>query len=273
MACKARGRFRKDGSTPFAGDLVEIEIQEDGGGYIQELLPRKNRLVRPPIANVDQIVIVCSKADPETSTITIDRLAALAAILDIGVVICVNKSDLDSAEELFSIYSKATLPTVRVSAETGEGIEELKSLLVDKISVFAGNSGVGKSSLLNLLDPAFAMEVGDISQRIGQGRQTTRHTELLPISGGYAADSPGFSAFSMIEAEMYEIDNLQFGFVEFLPYLTDCRFNDCTHTGEPGCAVTAAVEEGIIGAERHENYKILHNELKGINQWEIKKDK
>lgn len=271
VTCRACGRFRNDGETPLSGDLVEFLPLKDGRGYMNAILPRKNYLIRPPIANIDQLIIVCSKAPPETSTITIDRLCALATIMDIEVIICVNKVDLDPAEELAAIYEKAGIITVRFSAETGEGIDELKALLEGKISVLTGNSGVGKSSILNLLDIGFAAEVGAISKRIGQGRQTTRHTELVRFGTGYVADTPGFSAFSLVYAEMYEKDNLPFGFIEFLPYLTGCRFNNCSHTGEQGCVIERAVAEGHIGAERYENYKKLVYELKDIKQWEVKK--
>ena len=195
VTCRARGKFRYKKITPLVGDRVAITAQADGTGSLDELLPRRNFFQRPAVANIDQMVIIASGAIPVTDPFLVDRITALAESKDCEPIICINKWDLVQAEELYRIYTAAGFHTIKVSAETGLGIEELRTLLAGKISAFTGNSGVGKSSILNALEPDFGLATGEISEKLGRGRHTTRHVELFPVSGGLIADTPGFSAF------------------------------------------------------------------------------
>lgn len=203
LTCRARGKFRKEGISPLVGDRVEVRELGNGEGFVEAILPRKNAFSRPAVANIDQLVVIASGAIPKTDPFLIDRVAAIAALKDCGVMVLLNKCDLDCADALYAIYAAAGFPTLRVSAETGEGIEELKPLIAGKLSAFTGNSGVGKSSILNALDPAFQLQVGDVSQALGRGRHTTRHVELFHLScGADVVDSPGFSSFETDELNL-----------------------------------------------------------------------
>ena len=237
LTCRARGKFRKEGISPLVGDRVEVRELGNGEGFVEAILPRKNAFSRPAVANIDQLVVIASGAIPKTDPFLIDRVAAIAALKDCGVMVLLNKCDLDCADALYAIYAAAGFPTLRVSAETGEGIEELKPLIAGKLSAFTGNSGVGKSSILNALDPAFQLQVGDVSQALGRGRHTTRHVELFHLScGADVVDSPGFSSFETDELNLELKHRLPETFVEFRPYLDQCRFVGCSHTKEKGCA-------------------------------------
>lgn len=199
VTCRARGRFRKEGVSPLVGDRVEITVSGTEG-MVDAIEPRRNVFSRPAVANIDQLVIVASNAIPQTDPYLIDRMTAIAALKGCEVLICINKSDLDHADELCAIYEKAGLPFLLTSAETGEGIAELREHISGKLSAFTGNSGVGKSSLLNALDPRFSVQVGEVSQALGRGRHTTRHVELYTLSGGAEIiDTPGFSSFDTDE--------------------------------------------------------------------------
>ena len=177
LTCRARGKFRKEGLAPLVGDRVTVRELGNGEGFVESILPRKNAFERPAVANIDQLVVIGSAATPKTDPFLIDRIAAIAALKGCEVVVLLNKCDLDPAEELYRIYTAAGFPTLRISAETGEGLEELKPLIAGKLSAFTGNSGVGKSSILNALDPAFQLKTGEISTALGRGRHTTRHVE------------------------------------------------------------------------------------------------
>ncbi|MDY3618103.1 ribosome small subunit-dependent GTPase A [Agathobaculum sp.] len=272
IECKARGKFRKTVGKPVVGDRVSLELQPDGTGYLQEIAPRKNCLIRPAVANLDLLVAVASAAPPVTDPFLIDKVTAIAAHKGIDVLVVVNKSDVDPGDELFAIYQKSGIPTLRVSALTGEGIGELRAMLAGKIAAFAGNSGVGKSSVLNRLDGRFAAQVGEISDRIGRGKHTTRHVELMKTpGGGYIADTPGFSSFETEQMDLVLAGDLADAFPEFAPYLDACKFTGCAHVKEKGCAVLAAVERGEIAKSRHESYVKLYESVKDIKEWELSK--
>lgn len=272
LTCRARGKFRKEGISPLVGDRVEVRELGNGEGFLEKILPRRNEFARPAVANIDQLVVIASGAIPKTDPFLIDRVASIAALKDCGVVVVLNKCDLDRADGLYAIYTGAAFPTVRVSAETGEGLEELKGLIAGKLSAFTGNSGVGKSSILNALDPAFQLQVGEVSDALGRGRHTTRHVELYRLScGAEVVDSPGFSSFETDELNLELKEHLPETFLEFRPYLDRCRFTGCSHTREKGCAVLEAVKAGAIPRSRHDSYLRLYEELKPLQAWQEKK--
>ncbi len=274
IECKARGRFRKTVGKPIVGDRVTLELQpEDGTGFLMSIGPRKNSLVRPAVANIDLLFAVASAAPPVTDTLLIDKITAIAVNKDMETAVVINKTDLDKGDRLYDIYSRAGLKVLRVSAGTGEGTDELRGLMEGKVSAFAGNSGVGKSSLLNRLDANFGAETGEISGRTKRGKHTTRHVELLPIGGGgFIADTPGFSAFESEQMDLVKADELQYAFPEFGPFIGKCRFTGCAHVKERDCAVRQAVEDGIIPVSRHESYVKLYESVKDIKEWEILKN-
>lgn len=252
----------------MVGDWVEVRETGPGEGMVWEILQRRTAFDRPAVANVDQLVVVASEAIPVTDPFLIDRVSAIAALKGCGVVVCINKCDLASGEELAAIYQHAGFPTVRTSAETGEGIDALKALIAGKLSAFTGNSGVGKSSLLNAIEPGFSLQVAQVSQKLGRGKHTTRHVELYRLScGAEVIDTPGFSSFDAEELDLTLKEHLAESFIEFRPYLGNCRFVGCGHTKEKGCAVLAAVREGIIPESRHRSYVRLYHELKDLRAW------
>lgn len=272
LTCRARGKFRKLGISPLVGDLVEVGELGNGEGIVDKILPRKNFFIRPAVANIDQLVVLASGAIPKTDPFLIDRVCAIAALKGCEVVILLNKCDLNPADDLYGIYEKSGIPVLRVSAETGEGMDALKPLLIGKLSAFTGNSGVGKSSVLNALDTSFAIEVGEVSKALGRGRHTTRHVELFRLDcGAEAMDSPGFSSFETDELNMELKERLDETFVEFKQYKEDCQFAGCSHTKEKGCAVLAALKAGKIHPVRHQSYLRLFDELKPLQQWQQKK--
>ncbi len=262
VECRGRGSLRKQGVSPLAGDLVRVTAQEDGTGAIEELLPRKNALRRPPVANVDYLVLVSSVTDPAPNLPVLDAMIALAEEQEIEPIIVFNKSDLEDASDLHTLYEKAGFLTFTVSAQTGEGIEELKNALKGNICVFSGNSGVGKSSLLNRLDPRLGLSTGETSRKLGRGRHTTRATVLYEREdGGFFADTPGFSSLELERLTDVSPENLPFCFREFLPHLGKCKFTTCRHVSEKGCAVCAAVETGEIAPSRHQSYCAMLKEI------------
>lgn len=269
LQCRARGKFRKDGDSPLVGDWVEVRETEEGTGMVWEILPRRNAFARPAVANIDQLVIVASGAIPQTDPFLIDRVSAIAALKDCDTLLVLNKCDLDQAEALWEIYARSGIPVVRVSAETGEGMEALVPLIAGKLSAFTGNSGVGKSSILNALEPNFSLSTAAVSEKLGRGRHTTRHVELFTLQcGARVVDTPGFSSFDAEELDLELKERLPETFVEFRPYLGQCRFVGCSHTKEKGCAVREAVKEGKIPRSRHDSYVRLFEELKQVKAWE-----
>ena len=272
VTCRARGKFRHRKISPLVGDRVRYTLLEDGSGAVDEILPRKNEFRRPAVANIDQLVIIASGAIPRTDPFLIDRVVSIAEGKGCQSIICFNKCDLDRAEDLFGIYANAGFQTLRISAETGEGIDTLSSLIAGKVSAFTGNSGVGKSSILNALEPDFGLEVGEVSQRLGRGRHTTRPVELFRLkNGAVVADTPGFSSFDVEEDEQVgRKETLAATFREFRPYLDDCYFTGCTHRKEKGCALLSALAEGKIAPSRHDSYVRLYQQAEQIKDWERK---
>lgn len=269
--CRARGIFRKKGMTPLAGDFVNISAEPDGTGAIEEILPRRNFLFRPPIANLDQLVIVVSSCDPSPNFLNTDRTIAMALDKGIEPLLVFTKSDLMSVEPLEKIYSAAGIRWFSVSCKTGEGVEDVRRTLPGKITAFTGNSGVGKSTLLNCMFQNLNLQTGEISRKLGRGRHTTRKVELLKLEhGGYVADTPGFSSITLEKNHVIDKKSLPRYFPEFIPYLEQCKFSSCSHTCEKGCAVLLAVKEGQISGSRHESYVAMYRELDGIKQWQKK---
>ena len=271
LTCRARGKFRKDGVSPLVGDFVEVRELADGKGYVERVLPRRNAFTRPAVANVDQFVILASAAPPVADPFLIDRMMSVAVLKGCRILLALNKCDLDPAQSLYDIYRKSGVETLRVSAATGEGVEALKTRLIGKLSAFTGNSGVGKSSVLNALDPRFRLETGAVSDALGRGRHTTRHVEIYRLScGGEVIDTPGFSSFETEELNLDLKAHLPETFPEFAPYLSDCRFVGCSHTKEKGCAVLEALRRGEIQASRHQSYVRLYEALKPLREWDRK---
>jgi len=257
----------------LVGDWVEFQILDSKTGIIDAVEPRKNSFTRPAVANIDQLVILASAAIPVTDPYLIDRIAAIAALKGCRVLVCLNKCDLDRADALYDIYSRSALPVLRVSAATGEGIDELRACIYGKLSAFTGNSGVGKSSILNTIDPDFLLPTGEISQALGRGRHTTRHVEMYsPQPDTWLIDTPGFSSFDTEELNLQLKHSLPETFPEFAPFLNGCRFIGCSHVGEKGCAVLEAVKQGKIPTSRYDSYVRLYRELKDLKEWE-KSDK
>ena len=267
--CKARGVFRKKRITPLCGDRVQITVSNgDNENTIDEIFPRKNELRRPPVANIDQLMIVVSTTAPRPNALVIDKLIALAEQKEIEPIVVFTKTDIAPTDALFEVYRGAGIPCFSVSNETGEGVEAVRALLRGKVSAFTGNSGVGKTSLLNRIAPDLQRETGEISDKLGRGRHTTRQAELFPVSGGYVVDTPGFSALDFERADAIRKEDLAECFREFRPYLGECKFTSCSHTCDKGCAVLAAVERGEISDSRHNSYTALYNEVKDWKEWE-----
>lgn len=270
ITCRGRGSLRRTGDTPLTGDLVEISV-EKGKGMVERILPRKNSFVRPAVANIDALVIFAANVNPVTEPFLIDRVAAIAGDREVPVYLCVNKCDLDPAVDLVRIYENAGFPVIRASAETGEGVEALRQLIRGKVTAFTGNSGVGKSSMLNALRPQLELATGEVSEKLGRGRHTTRHVELFSLGEDtFVADTPGFSSFDTDQMEILLKENLQYAFPDFGRYLGRCQFHDCTHRREPGCAVRAAVEAGQLEATRYSSYLRLYEKASQVKQWELK---
>ncbi|QAT51252.1 ribosome small subunit-dependent GTPase A [Caproiciproducens sp. NJN-50] len=269
--CRARGIFRKNGVTPLAGDLAAISAEPDGTGTVNEILPRRNFLLRPPVANLDQLVVVVSACEPSPNLLNTDR--AIAAALDKGIepALVFSKTDLMPVESLEEIYSNTGIRRFSVSCQTGEGLQDVLRILAGKTTAFTGNSGVGKSTLLNSLFQGLNLQTGEISRKLGRGRHTTRKVQLLKLDGGgYVADTPGFSSITLEKSDRIAKGNLPLCFPEFAPYLKQCRFSSCSHTREKGCAVLQAVEDGKISKSRHESYTAMYREMDGIKEWNKK---
>lgn len=272
VTCRARGILRKDGVTPLTGDMAEITL-ERGKGMVERILPRRNSFVRPAVANVDALVVFAANVNPITEPFLIDRVAAIAGDQEVPVYLCVNKCDLDPGVDLVRIYESAGFPVICTSAETGQGVEELRKLIRGKLTAFTGNSGVGKSSILNRLCPELSLSVGEVSEKLGRGRHTTRHVELYDLGEDtFVADTPGFSSFDTDQMEVILKENLQYAFPDFGRYLGGCQFRDCSHRAEPGCAVRAALERGDIQPTRYDSYLRLYEKASQIKLWELKQE-
>lgn len=267
--CKARGIFRKQGMKPVAGDRVKISVTGERAGSLDEILPRKNVLIRPPVANLDQLFLIASVCGPAPNILVLDKMIAVAEDHAMEPIVVMTKADLGDVTPWRQIYQKTGLKFVAVSSVTQEGILEIQSLLRGKHSAFTGNSGVGKSTLLNAIGEGYALATGEISQKLGRGRHTTREVELFPLrDGGYVADTPGFSTVDMERYDLVKKEHLQYAFREFVPYLGQCKFPSCAHIREKGCAVLAALKEGEIPPSRHESYVAMYEEVKDVKEWQ-----
>ncbi|MCR5207987.1 MAG: ribosome small subunit-dependent GTPase A [Eubacterium sp.] len=271
--CKARGSFRKQGITPLVGDNVEITVNNgDHENTVDRIFERKNSLVRPPLANLDRLFIVSSLVEPKINTLIIDKLIAIAEYKEIEPIIVITKTDLSSDFSLYAdVYSKAGFKVISCNNSDGTGSGEIKELMSGSICAFTGNTGVGKSSLLNNIYPELKLATGETSKKLGRGRHTTRHCELFKTDGGYIADTPGFSSLDFERCEKILKDDLPYCFREFLPYIESCKFQtNCSHINDKGCAVCEAVNNGEIGKSRHESYIAMYNEVKDIKEWQKK---
>ena len=269
--CRARGKFRLDGTSPLVGDKVSFTPDENNKGSVDEVFPRKNWFIRPAVANIDALVFIAANTTPVTDPFLIDRVSVIAAEAGCELIICINKTDIDSGDDLFDVYTKAGFNTIRTSAENGTGIAELKAALKGKICAFTGNSGVGKSSILNAIDPELRLQVAEVSKKLGRGKHTTRHVELFSFDDdSYIADTPGFASFDIEMMAKIEKEGLQHDFVEFASYIGSCRFNNCMHLNEPGCAVREALKSGEISESRYDSYKRLYEVVSKNKPWESK---
>ncbi len=271
LECKARGRFRLDGTSPLVGDSVECSLDAHGKGRIDRVFERRNFFIRPAVANVDALVFVAANTNPVTDPFLIDRVSVIAESAGCELIVCINKTDVDPADELYGIFTAAGFTVVRTSVPDGTGIDALRREIAGKICAFTGNSGVGKSSIMNALSPGLNIKTAEVSEKLGRGKHTTRHVELFDIGGGtYAADTPGFASFDIEMMEIIPKEQLQFDFVEFAPYIGQCRFNNCAHLKEPGCAVTQAVADGKIMPSRYRSYERLYALSAQHKSWENK---
>lgn len=270
VECRARGKLRQEENTPLVGDYVRFS-ETAGKGMVEEILPRNNFFIRPAVANIDLLVIFASAVIPVTDPFLIDRVAAIAGNQSVPVLICINKSDLNEGDTLHRIYRNAGFDVLTTSAVTGEGIDLLREKIKGKLVAFTGNSGVGKSSVLNALSSELSLQTGEVSQKLGRGKHTTRHVELYHLSDDtLVADTPGFSSFDTERMDLVVKENLQYAFSDFAPYLGECQFHDCAHLKEPGCAICAALSEGKIEPSRYESYVRLYEKARGIKPWELK---
>ena len=268
--CKARGSFRKSGNSPVVGDKVVISVPEEGFASIEEIKPRINKLKRPALANIDTLVIVCSTVDPEPNFTVIDKMTAAAVNNNMIPAIVVSKNDLKSGERIAEIYRNSEFPVFLCSPDDTEDVNRLKAFLKGKVSAFTGNSGVGKSTLINRIFPELELQTGQISRKLGRGKHTTRVVELFEIDGCFVADTPGFSTVDLQRYEMIDKTQLQYCFPEFEKYLGECKFTSCSHTCEKGCRILQAVKDGEVEPSRHKSYVAMFNEVKDIKEWELR---
>ena len=264
VECRARGIFRKRGLTPVAGDNVALSADN---AAIEEILPRKNVFIRPPVANLDVLFIVASTTQPTPSTRILDELTAAAVYKDVQPVLVITKADLAAADQLMACYAHSGIPVVQLQYDTGEGLDLLRGYIVGHLCAFCGNSGVGKSTLLNALDPSLQRQTGAISHKLGRGRHTTREVEIFESCGGRIADTPGFASLEAQKLARIPKEELQHAFPEFAPYFGQCRFTGCSHRSETGCAVRAALQAGEISPSRYESYLAMYEEASQRKEW------
>lgn len=271
--CRAKGAFRHSRITPLAGDRVTFEYSEGKEGFITKIYDRKNSLIRPAVANVDLLCVVIASKNPDPDLFILDKLCAVAKNNGIEVLLIVNKDDLGDSEEIFSVYEKAGFTVVPMCATNTAGyetsIETIRNIAKNKISFFTGASGVGKSSVLNVVYPELCLETGEISKKIQRGKHTTRVTTLFKMGENtYVGDTPGFSSFDVVGFSMLDSESLLSCFPDIERYALDCKYKKCTHVCEDGCNVMMALESGEISLSRHESYKQLFNELKEVKPWD-----
>jgi len=263
--CKARGVFRKDNISPVVGDVVEVS-----NGVISKILPRKNFIVRPPLANLDIMIFVISMAKPSPNLAILDKFIAVCEYKNITPVIAITKVDLADYQKIYNIYTTIGIDVFVIDYSSPKPQSAIKDILANKISAFTGNSGAGKSTLLNAIDSSLNIPTGDISEKLGRGRHTTRHAELYQLdNGGLIADTPGFSTFETNKYDIIKKENLAECFREFSPYIGDCKFKDCSHTKEKGCSIIQAVEDGLIPKSRHSSYCEMFDNAKKLKDWEL----
>lgn len=268
IECKAKGKFRNLSLSPVAGDIVDTEF--DGStNVITKIYPRKNKFIRPPFANLDLLVLVISTVDPAPNYLVIDKMCAIAENKDVQVIMVITKTDMAEYENIRSVYAKAGFKVFYTGTDDDGQLEEIRREMQGKLCVFSGNSGVGKSTLLNKLFPHLSLETGITSKKLGRGKHTTRRVEIFETDGCMVADTPGFSSVELVDDNFISKDDLQYAFVEFAPYLGSCKFADCRHINEIGCAVKGAVDRGEIPQSRYESYKALYDRQKNIKEWEL----
>lgn len=268
--CKARGSFRNKDIVPICGDNVKFIIENNSDAVITEIFERRNEIIRPPLANLDQLVFVISTCEPAPNILLLDKFLSVSVFKNISPVIVFTKTDKHPADEYVKIYENI-FPTVCVDNVTGEGVGEVYKLLSGKLSAFTGNSGAGKSTLLNNICPDLSLETNEISRKLGRGKHTTRRVEIFRLeNGGYVADTPGFSTFNTQMYDRILKDELAYCFPEFEEHIGSCRFQDCSHTKEQGCKVIEAVNNGSISRSRHASYCEMYREASLIKPWEIK---
>ena len=270
--CRAKGVFRNNKITPLVGDKVNIELQIDNKGTVCEIGERKNDFLRPPLANLDKLFIIISTCEPSPNILVIDKLIAVCEYKDIEPIIIITKTDLKHDIELYESYKLAGFKTLYISNEQADDFSEIKVELKDSISAFTGNTGVGKSSLLNNIFPDLFLPTSHVSKKLGRGRHTTRHVELYDVEGGYVADTPGFGSMEIVKYDVIYKDKLELCFREFKPYLNKCKFTGCSHRSEKGCAVIEGLNNGEIGQIRFNSYVAMYNEAQQLKQWEQKKN-
>lgn len=267
--CKAKGRFRREKLTPLAGDKVIISVNESAENTIDEVKKRKNFLLRPPVANIDNLLIVVSMCEPAPNTLVIDKMTALAERNGITPIIVFSKTDLASAEAYIDIYKTTGYSLFSVSPDDKSDLEKIRELLSGKLTAFTGNSGAGKSTLINALCPSLELSTAQISLKLGRGRHTTRQAEIFHVGDGLIIDTAGFSSIDLISNDPILKDELALYFPEFQDYIGQCKFTSCAHIGEKGCKVCEMVDRGVISKNRHNNYVQLYNEAKNIKEWEL----
>jgi len=267
--CKAKGKFRKERITPLVGDYVKVSVNENGDNTIDEILPRKNKLVRPPVANIDKLIIVISVSKPLPNMAVIDKMTVLAEKNNIRPVIVITKTDLMDAGGLLDIYNSTGYSVYTFSDVHGGDTDKITKELEDCLCAFTGNSGVGKTTLINALSGELTLETGEISDKLGRGRHTTRQAEIFTIGNGLVIDTAGFSSIDFVNDNVIFAEDLQYYFNDFAEYINQCRFTGCSHTGDKGCKVCEMVEKGVISSNRYESYKLMYNELKNIKKWQL----
>jgi ribosome biogenesis GTPase len=268
IECKAKGKFRNLSLSPLAGDIVDTEF--DGStNIITKIYPRKNKFIRPPFANLDLLIMVVSTVEPAPNYLVLDKMCAIARHKDVDVAIVITKTDMAEYQHVYDTYTKAGYQVFFTGENDDSQLESLRNLMKDKLCAFSGNSGVGKSTLLNKLFPHLELETGIISKKLGRGKHTTRQVEIFQMEDCMVADTPGFSSVELDYDNFISKTDLQHAFIEFGEYIGDCKFSDCSHTGEKGCAVKAAVDNGEIPLSRYESYCALYDRQKNIKDWEL----